>query len=94
MRAQGVKPWVLWLVGKLGAVWPQSSGPHFGPFPELGLRGVLKGMGGWKRGGGWANRGHWGLPPCLEPSSPDRHTTRSPLPTDLCPEVAYPGGLS
>ena len=63
MWVQGVKPWVLWLVGKLGAVWPQSSGPHFGPFPELGLRGVLKGMGGWKRGGGWANRGHWGLPP-------------------------------
>ena len=27
MRVQGVKPWVLWLVGKLGAVWPQSSGP-------------------------------------------------------------------
>lgn len=34
-----------------------------------------------------------GFPLGLEPSSPDRHTTRYPFPTDLSP-VAYPAGLS
>lgn len=74
MWVLGVKPWVLWLVGKLGMSGPRAQVPILDLFQSWGA-GSSQGNGrvgkGWRMG----KQGSLGFL-CLEPSSPDRHATR------------------